>query len=737
AIQLVTQAIQEDTNKNYEAAFKLYQQSLEHFMIGVKYEKNPTSKAIIMKRVEGYMTRAEQLRELLEGQAKPKVVAAGGTAEKEKDDEETDGDAEKNKLRGALASAVVSEKPNVKWDDVAGLEAAKEALKEAVILPARFPQLFTGKRRPWKGILLYGVSYLAKAVATEADSTFFSKPSIIFIDEIDSLCSNRSEGESDSTRRIKTEFLVQMQGVGHSHDGILVLGATNVPWELDPAMRRRFEKRIYIPLPEVHARKVMLKIHLGDTPHSLNDADFTTLAAKAEGCSGSDISVLVREALMEPLRQCQQAQFFYRVRWGLYSWCAPTCAGCKAPCPRCGSYRMRLYDLPDRGFKDDQLKPPMVSMVLEHSISSVAPEELNQFIKWTTEFGQEDQCECLNRFQGGILPKYPAANGSALKKPTTQSDLDIMNGRFVGVVLASLLVCGLVLVYIYNIFGRPYAVSKDGQDERLHRIPASVLNHVCPTATCGGVDVVTFAEADIDSERAHMLAAFEELNFRHHTTVVADTDPFTSLINGGVLIVSKWPILREAQHIYRNACHYSDCLAAKGVKYARINKTDGAYSKAFNVFATHMQAWSTPQGRADRVKQASQVRIPRTNLLVGRDGAAAADGCLSQYIDSWGPLQWTSPHEKHTALHAMDLSDHYPVLGKFTFPVNRSQPVMHLDGCSTDADCRFHSFRCYCQGGGCFFGGRQTDGEPLPSTHPVNKNCVMLKTRLECSCGPL
>ncbi|RHY13645.1 hypothetical protein DYB25_007282, partial [Aphanomyces astaci] len=348
AIQLVTQAIQEDTNKNYEAAFKLYQQSLEHFMIGVKYEKNPTSKAIIMKRVEGYMTRAEQLRELLEGQAKPKVVAAGGTAEKEKDDEETDGDAEKNKLRGALASAVVSEKPNVKWDDVAGLEAAKEALKEAVILPARFPQLFTGKRRPWKGILLYGVSYLAKAVATEADSTFFSvsssdlvskwqgeserlvknlfemarekKPSIIFIDEIDSLCSNRSEGESDSTRRIKTEFLVQMQGVGHSHDGILVLGATNVPWELDPAMRRRFEKRIYIPLPEVHARKVMLKIHLGDTPHSLNDADFTTLAAKAEGCSGSDISVLVREALMEPLRQCQQAQFFYRVRWGLYYW---------------------------------------------------------------------------------------------------------------------------------------------------------------------------------------------------------------------------------------------------------------------------------------------------------------------------------------------------------------------------------------------------------------------------------
>ncbi|RLN99982.1 hypothetical protein DYB28_014875, partial [Aphanomyces astaci] len=325
---------------------------------------------------------------------------------------------------------------------------------------------------------------------------------------------------------------------------------------------------------EVHARKVMLKIHLGDTPHSLNDADFTTLAAKAEGCSGSDISVLVREALMEPLRQCQQAQFFYRcdekahpAKNGPFltpceddppcphchmklSSCAPTCAGCKAPCPRCGSYRMRLYDLPDRGFKDDQLKPPMVSMtnfnkVLEHSISSVAPEELNQFIKWTTEFGQE------------------------------------------GVVLASLLVCGLVLVYIVTFIKASFPAPPSPPTPS--PVEPSMAFNVVQVPTCGGVDVVTFAEADIDSERAHMLAAFGELNFRHHTTVVADTDPFTSLINGGVLIVSKWPILREAQHIYRNACHYSDCLAAKGVKYARINKTDGAYSKAFNVFATHMQ----------------------------------------------------------------------------------------------------------------------------------------------------
>lgn len=406
-----------------------------------------------MKRVEGYMTRAEQLRAMLEKDTGPKAISASGTAELEKGDksDEEEADAETTKLRGSLASAVVSEKPDVKWDDVAGLDAAKDALKEAVILPARFPQLFTGKRRPWKGILLYGPpgtgkSYLAKAVATEADSVFFAvsssslvskwqgeseklvknlfdmarerKPAIIFIDEIDSLCSNRSEGESDSTRRIKTEFLVQMQGVGNDHDGILVLGATNVPWELDPAMRRRFEKRIYIPLPELEARKVMLKLHLGDTPHGLTDVDFDEIARRTEGCSGSDISVLVREALMEPLRKCQHAQFFMRcdekatsTPRGAFvtpceddppcaychmklSSCPQDCAECKAPCRRCGSIRMRLYDLPSRGFSDDKLRPPLVSMndfkrVMEHSVSSVAPDELNRFVKWTTEFGQE------------------------------------------------------------------------------------------------------------------------------------------------------------------------------------------------------------------------------------------------------------------------------------------------------------------------------------------------------------
>ena len=334
-----------------------------------------------------------------------------------------------------MSGAVVTEKPNVKWDDVAGLAQAKESLKETVILPTRFPQLFTGKRRPFKGILLYGPpgtgkSYLAKAVATEADSTFFSVSSadliskwqgeserlvrnlfemarespgnraIIFIDEVDSLCGSRSEGESDSARRVKTEFLVQMDGVGKKEGDVLVLGATNVPWELDAAIRRRFEKRVYIPLPEAEARTAMVKIHLGDTPNNLSENDFDTLGRLTEGASGSDITVLVKEALMEPLRRCQQAQQFLPVGEFLFP-CEqyPNCPYCPPKlstdppnknydCSKCGAKRMALWDVPSEKLKAPDVSVKDFESVLRHSHSTVSKDELEEYTKWTKEFGQ-------------------------------------------------------------------------------------------------------------------------------------------------------------------------------------------------------------------------------------------------------------------------------------------------------------------------------------------------------------
>src|ERR1043165_6419736 len=109
------------------------------------------------------------------------------------------------------------------------------------------------------------------------------KPAIIFIDEVDSLCGQRGEGESEASRRIKTEFLVQMNGVGNDPSGILVLGATNIPWQLDSAIRRRFEKRIYIPLPDLHARIRMFELNVGSTPCTLTTEQFKDLADKTAG----------------------------------------------------------------------------------------------------------------------------------------------------------------------------------------------------------------------------------------------------------------------------------------------------------------------------------------------------------------------------------------------------------------------------------------------------------------------
>lgn len=442
AIEIVSKAITADNEGEYEKALNLYRDALGRFTMGLKYEKNDARKKLILERVEGYMKRAEELRDYCnKAQEVGNNPSSGGTGPggagmKKKGDAEDDVNAEKQKLRGALSGAVVTEKPNVRWEDVAGLEAAKESLKETVILPTRFPQLFTGKRKPFKGILLYGPpgtgkSYLAKAVATEADSTFFSVSSadlvskwqgeserlvrnlfemarespggraIIFIDEVDSLCGSRSEGESDSARRIKTEFLVQMDGVGQHTGHVLVLGATNVPWELDAAIRRRFEKRVYIPLPDKESRSFMVKLNLGDTPNDLTEEDYDKLGEITNGASGSDIKILVKEALMQPLRSCQKAQQFLPVGEFLVP-CTkyPNCSKCPPKlsrdkpgkdytCKHCGAVRMQLWDIPP-----EKLKAPDVSIldfqtVLKHSFSTVSEEELEKYTEWTRMFGQE------------------------------------------------------------------------------------------------------------------------------------------------------------------------------------------------------------------------------------------------------------------------------------------------------------------------------------------------------------
>jgi len=432
AIDLVKQATEKDKAGEYQEALALYENGVEYFLHAIKYEaQNDRSKESIRSKCIQYLDRAEKLKKFIADGDNKKPVKAGGSGKSSggggggKDDSDEEGNAEDKKFKDQLGGAIVMDKPNIKWSDVAGLEAAKEALKEAVILPIKFPHLFTGKRQPWRGILLFGPpgtgkSYLAKAVATEANnSTFFSvsssdlvskwlgeserlvktlfsmarehKPSIIFIDEVDSLCSSRSDNESESARRIKTEFLVQMQGVGVDNDGVLVLGATNIPWVLDSAIRRRFEKRIYIPLPDAPARQHMYNLHIGTTPHSLKDNEFKELAKVSEGYSGADISIVVRDALMQPVRKVQSATHFKRVRGpsrndpnvmvdDMLTPCSPGDAGAVA---------MNWMDV-----DGDKLQEPVVSFSdMKRSLKSIRPtvneEDLTKLKKFTVDFGQE------------------------------------------------------------------------------------------------------------------------------------------------------------------------------------------------------------------------------------------------------------------------------------------------------------------------------------------------------------
>ncbi|KAJ6788883.1 hypothetical protein PWT90_00093 [Aphanocladium album] len=255
-----------------------------------------------------------------------------------------------------ILNDIVVQGDEVRWGDIAGLEIAKNALRETVVYPFLRPDLFMGLREPARGMLLFGPpgtgkTMLARAVATESRSTFFSisassltskylgeseklvralfglarslAPSIIFVDEIDSLLSQRSgSGEHEATRRIKTEFLIQWSDLQRAAAGretterdkergdanrVLVLAATNLPWAIDEAARRRFVRRQYIPLPEPTTRETQLRTLLGQQKHSLSPSDVQILVDLTDGFSGSDITALAKDAAMGPLRSLGEA----------------------------------------------------------------------------------------------------------------------------------------------------------------------------------------------------------------------------------------------------------------------------------------------------------------------------------------------------------------------------------------------------------------------------------------------
>jgi SpoVK/Ycf46/Vps4 family AAA+-type ATPase len=303
-------------------AITLYQKAIESLLQLVQLYPEYGLNKVYVQRAIAYQERIKALQ----GSVSPAEVRM----ELEKDAEASGEKATPESGKNA-AELVITEKPQVKWEEVVGLDMAKKAVKEAIVYPVQRPDLFP---LGWpRGILFFGPpgcgkTLLAAAVATEIDANFYSidaasimskwlgeaeqnvsklfisarksanegKPAIVFVDELDSLMGTHSN-EVGGEIRVKNQFLKEMDGIMDKGKAlhVYVIGATNKPWDLDWAFIRRFQKRILVPLPDNHTRLMMLKHYTGNLQIT-EDVDLNELTRLSEGFSGSDIRDVCQSA---------------------------------------------------------------------------------------------------------------------------------------------------------------------------------------------------------------------------------------------------------------------------------------------------------------------------------------------------------------------------------------------------------------------------------------------------------
>ena len=246
-------------------------------------------------------------------------------------------DKEEDEMDSKISSEIMSSNPGVKFSDIVGMQDLKQMVNEIIIIPTIRPDLFTGVLKPQRGILLFGPpgtgkTMIAKAIASECQSTFFNisassltskwvgesektvrslfkiayqkAPSIIFIDDIDSILSKRSENDNDAAKRLKTEFLIQFDGLGsNSNAKLLVIAATNRPMDLDDALLRRLPKRVYCHPLDENGRFDFIKKLINMVDNNLKDDEIREIAKGTNGYSNGDLQELCREAAYEPVRE--------------------------------------------------------------------------------------------------------------------------------------------------------------------------------------------------------------------------------------------------------------------------------------------------------------------------------------------------------------------------------------------------------------------------------------------------
>ena len=325
AIEHSMQAVKCDNEGNKNKALEHYRKAVELLRKLVEISPNYDLNKVYSQRAVTYQKRIEVLERVeigedgsyeVESISRSRSIVTTGEKTLEKEEAETDED-----------------KPNVKWTEVVGLADVKKAIREAIIYPIQRPDLFP---LGWpRGILLYGPpgcgkTLLAAAVATEIDAEFVSidsasimskwlgeaeknvaklftwareqekeRPVIVFIDELDSLI-GKHQNEVGGEIRVRNQFLKEMDGIVDKNKKIhiYVIGATNKPWDLDGPFIRRFQKRIYVPLPDEQTRYEMLRFYTREINLG-SEMDFRQLSSSTDGYSGSDIRDICLDVYMK------------------------------------------------------------------------------------------------------------------------------------------------------------------------------------------------------------------------------------------------------------------------------------------------------------------------------------------------------------------------------------------------------------------------------------------------------
>jgi SpoVK/Ycf46/Vps4 family AAA+-type ATPase len=311
------EAVRLDKQGSKGMAITTYQKAIESLLQLVQLYPEYSLNKVYVQRAIAYQERIKAIQGAVTPREMPHLEQKNGDSEA---GPKNNGDGGKS----TYEELIVTEKPNVTWEEVVGLDPAKKAVKEAIIYPVQRPDLFP---LGWpRGILLFGPpgcgkTLLAAAVATEIDATFVSidaasvmskwlgeaeqnvarlfgqvrktaqegRAAIVFVDELDSLMGKHSN-EVGGEIRVRNQFLKEMDGIVDKGKNlhVYVIGATNKPWDLDWAFIRRFQKRILVPLPDHHTRLMMFKLYTTNLQLA-SDVDLHELARLSEGFSGSDI----------------------------------------------------------------------------------------------------------------------------------------------------------------------------------------------------------------------------------------------------------------------------------------------------------------------------------------------------------------------------------------------------------------------------------------------------------------